>query len=174
MKKILFFITVLSIATILASCNQNNQSNQPDDNEQVNETEQPAENNNEETTQEEESVDETEQNKESDVAPDSEEKVYQNKTFKDVKVSETDNQIIITGKAQVFEGVFDYAVYDGEDKLLEDHYQTVGAPSWGDFEIKIDKTTVAQPKNEVRIELFVYSAKDGSKENILNIPLTMK
>ncbi|THE14136.1 hypothetical protein E1I69_04805 [Bacillus timonensis] len=174
MKKILFYIIVFSIATILASCSQNDQSNQPDDNEQVNETEQPAENNNEETTQEEDNVDDTEQNTENDVAPDSEEKVYQNKIFKDVKVSETDNQIVITGKAQVFEGVFDYALFDGEEKVLEDHYQTVGAPSWGDFEIKIDKTTIAQPKNEVRIELFVYSAKDGSKEDILNIPLTTK
>ncbi|MFS0822030.1 Gmad2 immunoglobulin-like domain-containing protein [Bacillus sp. 1P02SD] len=175
MKKILFYIAVLSIATILASCNQNDEANQ-DDNKQLNETEQPADNNNDETTQEEENVDETEQNTDTDndVAPNTEEKVYQNKTFKDVKVSETDNQIVITGKAQVFEGVFDYALYDGEEKLLEDHYQTVGAPSWGDFEIKIDKTSIAQPKNEVRIELFVYSAKDGSKENILNIPLTMK
>ncbi|MDR4889560.1 Gmad2 immunoglobulin-like domain-containing protein [Fredinandcohnia sp. QZ13] len=173
MKKILFYIAILSIATILASCNQNDQTNEADDNEQVNETEQPAENNNDETTQEKTNeAGETEQNTEKDGTPNTEEKVYQNKIFKDVKVSEMDNQMVITGKAQVFEGVFDYALYDGEDKLLEDHYQTVGAPSWGDFEIKIDKTTIAQPKNEVRLELFVYSAKDGSKENILNIPLS--
>ncbi|MEH7223542.1 Gmad2 immunoglobulin-like domain-containing protein [Bacillus sp. JJ1566] len=170
MKKIIFFIAVLGIAAILASCNQN------ENNEQVNETEQPAENNNNEATQKEENneVDETEQNTENEVTPTNEEKVYTNKIFKDVKVSNTDNQIVITGKAQVFEGVFDYALYDGDEKLLEDHYQTVGAPSWGDFEIPIDKNVYAQSKNEVRLELFVYSAKDGSKEDILTIPLTNK
>ncbi len=170
MKKIILFITIVSIATILMSCNQNDQT-QNEDNGQVNK---PAENNNNEPVQEEENneVDETEQGTENDVAPTNEEKVYHNKIFKDVKVSETDNEIKITGKAQVFEGVFDYALYDGEEKLLEDHYQTVGAPSWGDFDIPIDKKVISQSKNEIRIELFVYSAKDGSKEDILNIPLS--
>lgn len=172
----MILITIFVFAAVLASCNQNEQSNQPNDNEQVNETEEQDVNNNEEATQEEENneVDETEQGTENDVTPTSEEKVYQNKIFKDVKVSETDNQFVITGKAQVFEGVFDYALYDGEEKLLEDNYQTVGAPSWGDFEIPLDKTLISQPKNEVKVELFVYSAKDGSKENVLTIPLTNK
>lgn len=175
MKKIIIFIAILGIATILASCNQNDETNQPNDNEPVNETEDQVENDQGETTEEENNdVDETEQNTENDVTPTNEEKVYQNKVFKDVKVSDTNNEIVVTGKAQVFEGVFDYAVYDGDEKLLEDHYQTVGAPSWGDFEFPIDKNLYAQPKNDVRLELFVYSAKDGSKEDILEIPLTNK
>ncbi|MEH7385483.1 Gmad2 immunoglobulin-like domain-containing protein, partial [Bacillus sp. JJ1521] len=176
MKKIIILIATLCITTILASCNQNDETNQPNDNKPVNETENQVENNQDKTTQEEENndVDETEQNKENDVTPTNEGKVYQNKIFNDVKVSDTDNQIVITGKAQVFEGVFDYALYDGEEKLLEDHYQTIGAPSWGDFKIPIDKNLYAQHKNDVRLELFVYSAKDGSKEDILEIPLTKK
>jgi len=176
MKKIKFLITILSIGVLLAACNQNDQTNTPDENEQVNETDEKVENNNDDSTQEEENknVDENEKGNENDVTPTNEEKVYQNKIFKDVKVSETDNEFVFTGKAQVFEGVFDYAVYDGEEKLIEDHYQTVGAPSWGDFEIPIDKSLLANAKNEVRFELFVYSAKDGSKEDVLNIPLTSK
>ena len=173
MKKIITFIAILSIASVLASCNPNDESNQPNQNEPA---EDQVENNQDNTDQEEENkeVDETEQNTDDEVTPTNEEKVYQNKIFKDVKISESDNQIVITGKAQVFEGVFDYAVYDGDEKLLEDNYQTVGAPSWGDFEIPIDKTLIAQPKNEIRFELFVYSAKDGSKEDVLTIPLTNK
>lgn len=167
---------VLSISVFLGACNQNDQTNTPDENEQVNETEEQIDNNNEEGTQEEENneVDENEQGPENDVTPTNEEKVYQNKIFKDVKMTETDNEFVFTGKAQVFEGVFDYAVYDGEEKLLENHYQTVGAPSWGDFEIPIEKELIANAKNEARFELFVYSAKDGSKENVLTIPLTNK
>ncbi|MFD1778661.1 Gmad2 immunoglobulin-like domain-containing protein [Fredinandcohnia salidurans] len=176
MKKILFLITILSIATILAACNQNNESNQPNENEESNETEEQIDDNNDEASEEEENneVDENEQGTENDVTLTNEDKVYQNKIFKDVKVTETDNEFVFTGKAQVFEGVFDYAVYDGEEKLLENHYQTVGAPSWGDFEIPIEKKLIANAKNEARFELFVYSAKDGSKENVLTIPLTNK
>ena len=185
MKKILFLIAILSFATILTACNQNNQTNPPDENEQVNETEDQAEENKDEATQDEENNDDaTEEDKnneanenestENALDPANEEKVYENKMFKDVKVSESDNEIVITGKVQVFEGVFDYALFDGEEKLLEDHYQTVGAPSWGDFEIPIDKSLIANAKNEVKFELFAYSAKDGSKENVLAIPLTSK
>jgi hypothetical protein len=175
MKKIIFYMIVLSIAVFLGACNQNDQTNTPDENEQVNETEEQIDNNNDEATQEEDNeVDEKEQGPENDVTPTNEEKVYQNKIFKDVKMSETDNEFVFTGKAQVFEGVFDYAVYDGEENLFENHYQTVGAPSWGDFEIPIEKELIANAKNEARFELFVYSAKDGSKENVLTIPLTNK
>jgi len=176
MKKIIFYLIVLSIAAILSACNQNDQTNTPDENEQVNETEEQMDNNTDEATQEEENneVDENEQGTENSVTPTNEDKVYQNKIFKDVKVSETDNEFVFTGKAQVFEGVFDYAVYDGEEKLVENNYQTVGAPSWGDFEIPIEKELIANAKTEARFELFVYSAKDGSKENVLTIPLTNK
>ncbi|WP_180271161.1 Gmad2 immunoglobulin-like domain-containing protein [Fredinandcohnia onubensis] len=183
MKKIIMFITILSIGVLLAACNQNDQTNTPDENEQVNETEEQVENNNDEATQEEENNDDATQEENNDEneqgtakseTPTNEEKVYQNKIFKDVKVSETDNEFVFTGKAQVFEGVFDYAVYDGEENLFENHYQTVGAPSWGDFEIPIEKELIANAKNDARFELFVYSAKDGSKENVLTIPLTNK
>nr|WP_309100195.1 Gmad2 immunoglobulin-like domain-containing protein [Fredinandcohnia onubensis] len=176
MNKMIFYMIVLCIAAFLGACNQNDQTNTPDVNEQANETEEQVDNNNDEATQEEENneVDENEQGPENDVTPTNEEKVYQNKIFKDVKVSETENELVFTGKAQVFEGVFDYAVYDGEENLFENHYQTVGAPSWGDFEIPIEKELIANAKNEARFELFVYSAKDGSKENVLTIPLTVK
>ncbi|MGG3469543.1 Gmad2 immunoglobulin-like domain-containing protein [Neobacillus pocheonensis] len=96
-------------------------------------------------------------------------KVYQNKVFKDVVVTESGDKIIVTGKAQVFEGVFQYALYDGEKVLIENHYQTDGAPAWGEFEISFEKKLVAT--NDSKLELFVFSAKDGSKENTLEIPI---
>ncbi|MFL6560416.1 MAG: Gmad2 immunoglobulin-like domain-containing protein, partial [Bacillus sp. (in: firmicutes)] len=98
-----------------------------------------------------------------------EEKVYQNEVFKDVVVKETADTIIVTGKAQVFEGVFQYALYDGDKVVKESNYQTAGAPAWGDFEIMFDKALVTT--NSFTLELFVYSAKDGSKINTLEIPI---
>ncbi|MBT2730936.1 Gmad2 immunoglobulin-like domain-containing protein [Bacillus sp. ISL-75] len=104
------------------------------------------------------------------VTPEPEQKVYQNEVFKDVVVTETSDTLTITGKAQVFEGVFQYALYDGEKVVKESNYQTEGAPAWGEFEITIEKGLVSS-KN-AKFELFVYSAKDGSKINTLEIPIS--
>ncbi|WP_160725984.1 Gmad2 immunoglobulin-like domain-containing protein [Bacillus sp. USDA818B3_A] len=103
-------------------------------------------------------------------SPVPENKVYQNNIFKDVVVTETGEKIIVKGKAQVFEGVFQYTLYDGDKVVIENHYQTDGAPAWGEFEITFDKDAVST--DQAKIELFNYSAKDGSKENILEIPIS--
>ncbi|MEH7098132.1 Gmad2 immunoglobulin-like domain-containing protein [Neobacillus vireti] len=102
-------------------------------------------------------------------APVPETNVYENNVFKEVVVKETGDKIIVTGKAQVFEGVFQYALHDGEKVVLENNYQTAGAPAWGKFEISFEKGLVAS--NHVKLELYVYSAKDGSKVNTLEIPI---
>ena len=47
---------------------------------------------------------------------------------------ENENGVNVTGKARVFEGVFQYAVVSKDEILKEDHYQTAGAPAWGEFE----------------------------------------
>lgn len=96
-------------------------------------------------------------------------KQYQNEVFKEVTVSKLNGEVTIKGKARVFEGVFQYAVISGTEILEENHYQTDGAPAWGSFEITIEKELLT--KEEVSIELFVYSAKDGSKTDILTVPL---
>jgi Immunoglobulin-like domain of bacterial spore germination len=96
--------------------------------------------------------------------------VYQNDTFKDVGITQSENEVIVTGKAQVFEGVFQYALYDGEKVLEKNNYQTEGAPAWGEFTITFKKEMVTT--HEIKLELFYYSAKDGSKTNALEIPIS--
>ena len=96
-------------------------------------------------------------------------KQYENNAFKEVMVSKSNGNLMVKGKARVFEGVFQYAVISGTEILLEDHYQTDGAPAWGSFEITIDKELLT--KEKISIELFVYSAKDGAKTDILTIPI---
>ncbi|MED1468360.1 Gmad2 immunoglobulin-like domain-containing protein [Bacillus salipaludis] len=99
----------------------------------------------------------------------SEQKVYQNNSFKNVVLSKNAGKIIVSGQARVFEGVFQYAVTSGNKTILQDHYQTEGAPAWGNFEISVDQSLVE--KTGATFELFVYSAKDGSKVDVLTIPL---
>lgn len=98
------------------------------------------------------------------------EQVYQNEVFKDVVVNKDDDKFVVTGKAQVFEGVFQYQLYDRDKLLKEDHYQTAGAPAWGEFELTFENALISGSKN-VRLELFVYSAKDGAKVNVLEVPM---
>jgi len=105
------------------------------------------------------------------VSEEPEEEVYHNEVFKDVVVTKKADTIIVTGKAQVFEGVFQYALYDGEKVVKEGNYQTEGAPAWGEFEITFAKELVST--NTSKLELFVYSAKDGSKINTLEIPIAL-
>lgn len=96
-------------------------------------------------------------------------KKYNNEAFKDVIVNKSDADVVVKGKARVFEGVFQYAIRIGNEVLKQDHYNTAGAPAWGEFSITINKDYA--DRKGVIIELFVYSAKDGSKENSLEIPL---
>jgi ABC-type oligopeptide transport system substrate-binding subunit len=96
-------------------------------------------------------------------------KQYQNEVFKEVTVSKSNGEATVKGKARVFEGVFQYAIISGTEILEENHYQTDGAPAWGSFEITIEKELLT--KEEVSIQLFVYSAKDGSKTDELTIPI---
>jgi hypothetical protein len=95
--------------------------------------------------------------------------LYENEVFADVTLAEVDGKTIVTGKARVFEGVFQYAVIAGNTVLLENYYQTDGAPAWGEFTITLEKELT--DKEGAQLELFVYSAKDGSKINTLTIPL---
>ncbi|MFP7299942.1 Gmad2 immunoglobulin-like domain-containing protein [Neobacillus niacini] len=98
-----------------------------------------------------------------------ENKQYENEVFKEVTVSTSNGETTVKGKARVFEGVFQYAVLSGTEVLQENHYQTDGAPAWGSFEITVDKELMT--RESVSMELFVYSAKDGSKTDVLTIPL---
>lgn len=103
------------------------------------------------------------------VSQEPEKKIFQNEVFKDVVVTEMPDKITVTGKAQVFEGVFQYALYDGGKVVKESNYQKAGAPAWGAFKITFEKGLVTS--GNAKFELFVYSAKDGSKINTLKIPI---
>ncbi|MEI2665705.1 Gmad2 immunoglobulin-like domain-containing protein [Rossellomorea sp. LJF3] len=92
--------------------------------------------------------------------------IYENEVFKAVAVTQSGDEVMFTGKARVFEGVFQYALYAGDNEVETSNYQTDGAPAWGEFTITF--------KNELvtRVGLFYYSAKEGSKMVSLEIPIS--
>ncbi|WP_342045336.1 Gmad2 immunoglobulin-like domain-containing protein [Bacillus sp. OTU530] len=170
MKKMYYFLAVLMAIVGLTACNQ--QKEEVREKTSVTEPKDDYKTDKEslDKNNEQESHDENTTNQNEPISNVPTDAVYQNEVFKDVVVSESENEIIITGKAQVFEGVFQYALYDGDKVLLENNYQTDGAPAWGEFKITFNKELVST--NETKFELFVYSAKDGSKVNTLEIPIS--
>jgi hypothetical protein len=167
MKKMAYLLAVLTVTVGLVGCNKQGEVKEVEK-EKISVSESKDVNKTNETNEQKPK----DENKSNPVEPDSNvlgETVYQNEVFKDVVVVESKDEFIVTGKAQVFEGVLQYALYDGEEVLLENNYQTDGAPAWGKFEITFKKALVTT--KETKFELFVYSAKDGSKVNTLEIPL---
>lgn len=84
------------------------------------------------------------------------------------------NPIIITGKARVFEGVFQYRLVDINGKILfAGHAMTTGpgVPDYGDFRVKIPVSAGAS--RQLFVQVFEYSAKDGSIINQVEVPVTL-
>ena len=86
------------------------------------------------------------------------------------------NPVIIRGQARVFENTFSYRIIDAADGtiLLEDHAMA-SAPDIGQFGIFEVKATYNLPQSVIgTIEVFEYSAKDGSEINMVRIPVFFK
>jgi hypothetical protein len=100
-------------------------------------------------------------------------KVYSNERFKDVTISNkglSDHEFLVKGKAQIFEASFGWVIEDGHNELQSGHEMTdAGAPEWGNFNFKIK--AVPTPNKTLHLILFETSAKDGTRQYNLPIPL---
>ena len=97
---------------------------------------------------------------------------YANKRFREVSVERiAENKFRVRGKGQIFEANFNWIVEDGHEELKSGFEMTdAGAPEWGKFDFVID----VQKKREtstLTLILFESSAKDGSRQYELSIPL---
>jgi hypothetical protein len=98
----------------------------------------------------------------------------ENKAFRNIKVEGESGEYTVTGEARVFEGVFGYSVSDGHKYYIEEETKKVeqGAPNWSPFTIEISIPKDKLPVNgTIMLELYVESAKDGSKVDQLYVPL---
>lgn len=81
----------------------------------------------------------------------------------------------IEGVARVFENTFSYRILDKDATILMENYAMAESPDIGIYgPFKID-TYYSQPKSAYgTIEVFEYSAKDGSEINKVAIPVVFK
>ena len=97
---------------------------------------------------------------------------FANERFRQVTIEKKEgNKYQVKGQAQIFEANFNWVVEDGHNELKNGFATTdAGAPEWGNFDFTID----VQKTNEystLHIILFEVSAKDGTRQYELPIPL---
>ncbi len=97
---------------------------------------------------------------------------YNNDRFKNVTIKQlSPNTFHVEGKARVFEAAFSWVVEDGHNEIAEGHEMTdAGAPDWGNFSFTVTLKNVEQATIPHLI-LFEASAKDGSRQSELVVPL---
>jgi hypothetical protein len=99
-------------------------------------------------------------------------KVYANDRFREVTVEKVGGQTYkLRGEAQIFEANFGWVVEDGHNELKQgNEMTTAGAPEWGAFEFTVE-VEKERENSTLTLVLFESSAKDGSKQHELSIPL---
>jgi hypothetical protein len=84
---------------------------------------------------------------------------------------------VVEGEARVFENVFNYRLKDAADNyVLTDGVGYANAADigeFGTFKIEISALRRLPVKKDVILEVFDYSAKDGSEENIVVVPFSL-
>lgn len=87
--------------------------------------------------------------------------------------TEVGDTFVVEGEARVFEAAFSWFLEDGHAILAEGHEMTdAGAPAWGKFSFEVNFNVASQPN--AMLVLYVASAKDGSMQNELIIPLKVQ
>ena len=99
-------------------------------------------------------------------------KTYSNERFRNVTVETIGkNEFLVRGEGQIFEASFSWVVEDGHQELKKGFHTTdAGAPAWGKFEFRINVQKTRE-NSTLTLVLFEISAKDGSRQHELLIPL---
>ncbi len=80
------------------------------------------------------------------------------------------NTFTVEGEARAFEGAFSWTLEDGHNILAEGHEMAdAGAPAWGHFKFDVSYEKASQPN--LMLILYIHSAKDGSPQHQLILPL---
>ncbi len=80
--------------------------------------------------------------------------------------------LVIKGKARVFENTFAYRLLDADGTVLVSGHAMADAPDIGQFGEYTVTTSYAAPTGDHgTVEVFEYSAKDGSVINLAQVPV---
>ena len=81
----------------------------------------------------------------------------------------------ISGEARVFEGTVNYRVRDNNGTVIGEGFTTATSPEMGQFGPYAAAAAFSQPRTEIgQVEVFNLSARDGSVENLVVIPVIFR
>jgi hypothetical protein len=97
----------------------------------------------------------------------------ENQAFRNISVTGSQGNYIVTGEARIFEATLQYEVEDGHYIYLEGfEMASAGAPDWGTFTLNLNIPEAELPNNAtMMLILFEESAMDGSRVNELFVVL---
>lgn len=81
------------------------------------------------------------------------------------------------GQARVFENTFNYRLKDSENQIIASGFSMTNAQDmgfFGDFEVEINNLFDLPESENVTLEVFEFSAKDGSEINLTSVPIKLK
>jgi len=101
------------------------------------------------------------------------EQPIENMAFRNINVTGSQGNYVVTGEARIFEATLHYEVSDGHNVFLSGfETASVGAPEWGTFTLNLIVSPDDLPKNgTLTLVLYEESMKDGSIINELGIAL---
>ena len=80
--------------------------------------------------------------------------------------------LVVTGRARVFESTLNYRVLDADFTVLAEGYVMTNAPDMGEFgDFTITTSYNAPTGTAGKVEVFDYSAKDGSVIDLAEVPI---
>lgn len=82
---------------------------------------------------------------------------------------------LVSGRARVFEANVQIRLLDEKGATITRKYvtATAGAPEWGNFNTSIQYAAPVVPR-KATLQVYTESAKDGSVQDLVSIPLTLK
>ncbi|RQD77232.1 MAG: protease complex subunit PrcB family protein [Candidatus Syntrophonatronum acetioxidans] len=94
------------------------------------------------------------------------------KVFGPAPGEQVEENFTLDGVANTFEGTVLYRLLDEDDEeLIEESYTTGAMGDWGYFEEELTVPENVAEGAELTLEVYTRSAKDGSIENFMEIPL---
>ena len=87
--------------------------------------------------------------------------------------AEAAGSVTVSGFANVFEGTVNIVVLDRNGEVVVEDFTTAtcGSGCWGDFSMEV--AFEVDERQRGRVEVFTYSAEDGSEQDVVSIPVIL-
>lgn len=92
------------------------------------------------------------------------------KVYAPAQGAQVTSPLVISGEARVFEGTVNYRILDETGSIISEGFTTAASPEMGEFgpyALTADYTPPATATG--KLEVFNYSARDGSVENLVTV-----